>query len=128
MQTITISESPKHVNETVKIGVWLTDKRSSGKIAFLQLRDGTGFFQGILLKNQVTPEVWDMAKHELHQETSFWVTGEIHEELYPVFLIADWVIITFTDKFDGLNLDFVTKLRPRIFMNFTGYPERCFLV
>ena len=80
MQTITISESPKHVNETVKIGVWLTDKRSSGKIAFLQLRDGTGFFQGILLKNQVTPEVWDMAKHELHQETSFWVTGEIHED------------------------------------------------
>ena len=41
METITISEAPKHVGETVKIGVWLTDKRSSGKIAFLQLRDGT---------------------------------------------------------------------------------------
>ena len=50
METITISEVPKHVGETVKIGVWLTDKRSSGKIAFLQLRDGTGFFQGIIRK------------------------------------------------------------------------------
>ena len=53
METITISQAPEHVGETVKIGVWLTDKRSSGKIAFLQLRDGTGFFQGIIRKNDV---------------------------------------------------------------------------
>ncbi|HJA21679.1 asparagine--tRNA ligase [Limosilactobacillus panis] len=80
MKTITISESPKHVGETVKIGVWLTDKRSSGKIAFLQLRDGTGFFQGIIRKNDVSPETFDLAKHDLHQETSFYVTGEIAED------------------------------------------------
>ena len=49
MQTINIIDAPKHVNERVRIGVWLTDKRSSGKIAFLQLRDGTAFFQGVLL-------------------------------------------------------------------------------
>ena len=80
METITISEAPKHVGETVKIGVWLTDKRSSGKIAFLQLRDGTGFFQGIIRKNDVSEEKFDSAKHDLHQETSFWVTGEIAED------------------------------------------------
>ncbi len=39
---ITIQEAPKHVNEEVTIGGWLANKRSSGKIAFLQLRDGTG--------------------------------------------------------------------------------------
>lgn len=80
MQTINIIDAPKHVNERVKIGVWLTDKRSSGKIAFLQLRDGTAFFQGVLLKNKVTPEIFEMAKHDLHQEASFWVIGEIHED------------------------------------------------
>ena len=79
METITISQSPQHVGETVRIGVWLTDKRSSGKIAFLQLRDGTGFFQGIIRKNNVDEETFELAKHDLHQETSFYVTGEIAE-------------------------------------------------
>ncbi|KRM88113.1 asparagine--tRNA ligase [Lacticaseibacillus thailandensis] len=78
-EQITISEAPQHVNETVKIGVWLTDKRSSGKIAFLQLRDGTAFFQGVVRKNDVSEAVFLQAK-ELRQETSFWVTGEIHED------------------------------------------------
>ncbi len=32
----------KHVGETVTIGAWVNNKRSSGKIQFLQLRDGTG--------------------------------------------------------------------------------------
>lgn len=80
METITISQAPQHVGETVKIGVWLTDKRSSGKIAFLQLRDGTGFFQGIIRKNDIDEAKFDSAKHDLHQETSFWVTGEIAED------------------------------------------------
>lgn len=80
METITISQSPQHVGETVRIGVWLTDKRSSGKIAFLQLRDGTGFFQGIIRKNDVDEETFELAKHDLHQETSFYVTGEIAED------------------------------------------------
>ncbi|WKF84376.1 asparagine--tRNA ligase [Lacticaseibacillus pantheris] len=78
-EQITISEASQHVNETVKIGVWLTDKRSSGKIAFLQLRDGTAFFQGVVRKNDVSEEVFQQAK-ELRQETSFWVVGEIHED------------------------------------------------
>lgn len=76
---ISIIDSPKHVGETVRIGAWLTDKRSSGKISFLQLRDGTAFFQGVVVKNAVTEEVWNLAK-EMHQEASFWVTGEIHED------------------------------------------------
>lgn len=78
-QEIRIAEAKNHVNEEVKIGAWLTDKRSSGKIAFLQLRDGSAFFQGVVLKNQVTEEVFQTAK-ELRQETSMYITGEIHED------------------------------------------------
>ena len=48
MQTISIIDAKNHVDEKVKIGVWLTNKRSSGKIAFLQLRDGSAFFQGVV--------------------------------------------------------------------------------
>ncbi|WP_461218318.1 asparagine--tRNA ligase [Lapidilactobacillus salsurivasis] len=79
VQIIRIDEAKDHVDEEVKIGVWLTDKRSSGKIAFLQLRDGSAFFQGVIVKNNVAPEVFEAAK-EMHQETSFWVTGTIHQD------------------------------------------------
>jgi len=79
LETIRIIDSPKHVNETVRIGVWVTNKRSSGKIAFLQLRDGSGFFQGVVLKNSIGEEKFTEAK-ELRQETSLYVTGEIHED------------------------------------------------
>ncbi|WP_155287183.1 asparagine--tRNA ligase [Lacticaseibacillus zhaodongensis] len=78
-ERINIIDASKHVDEEVEIGVWLTDKRSSGKIAFLQLRDGTAFFQGVVLKNKVSEEVFQIAK-ELHQEASFIVTGTIHED------------------------------------------------
>lgn len=68
MQQINIIDAKNHVNEEVKIGVWLTDKRSSGKIAFLQLRDGTAFFQGVVVKNNVSAEVFEFAK-KMPQET-----------------------------------------------------------
>lgn len=79
MQQINIADAAQHVNEEVKIGVWLTDKRSSGKIAFLQLRDGTAYFQGVVSKNQVSDEVFELTK-KLRQETSFYVTGVIHQD------------------------------------------------
>lgn len=47
---ISIKDAPKYVDQEVKMHVWLTDKRSSGKIMFLQFRDGTAFFQAVLLK------------------------------------------------------------------------------
>ena len=59
--------------------VWLTDKRSSGKIIFLQLRDGTAFFQGVIRKNDVSEEVFEAAK-SLRQEASFYITGTVHED------------------------------------------------
>ena len=67
------------MGETVTIGAWVANKRSSGKIAFLQLRDGTAFFQGVVVKSEVPEEVFQTAKN-LHQETSVLVTGEIRED------------------------------------------------
>lgn len=79
IKEINIIDAGKHVNETVKIGVWLTDRRSSGKIVFLQLRDGTAFFQGVVVKNEVSEAVFELAK-SLKQESSCYVIGEIHED------------------------------------------------
>ncbi|NLM65930.1 MAG: asparagine--tRNA ligase, partial [Enterococcus sp.] len=79
MKQIQIIDAKNHVGETVKIGAWVANKRSSGKIAFLQLRDGTAYFQGIVVKNEVGEEIFQIAKN-LHQETSIMVTGEIRED------------------------------------------------
>jgi asparaginyl-tRNA synthetase len=77
--TTTIRDVAGHVGKTVRIGCWLTRKRSSGKIQFLQLRDGTGFIQGVAVKNEVDEATW-AAADKLTQESSLWVTGVVREE------------------------------------------------
>lgn len=84
MKKITIQETPDYVGQKVKIGCWVANKRSSGKIAFLQLRDGTGFFQGVVVKNNVSEEVFETAKN-VHQETSLWVIGTVQEDARSKF-------------------------------------------
>lgn len=74
-----IRQVSQHVGETVTIGGWINNKRSSGKIQFLQLRDGTGYIQGVVVKSEVPEQVWDDAK-SLTQESSLYVTGIIREE------------------------------------------------
>lgn len=78
-ELISIKDSPKYVGQEVRMHVWLTDKRSSGKISFLQLRDGTAFFQGVIRKNNVSSEVFETAKN-LRQEASFYLKGTIDED------------------------------------------------
>ncbi|RXT13960.1 asparagine--tRNA ligase [Ammoniphilus sp. CFH 90114] len=75
----TISQLGRFEGQEIRIGVWLYNKRSSGKIQFLQLRDGSGFVQGVLVKAEATPEVWERAK-ELTQESSLYVTGIVRAE------------------------------------------------
>ncbi|MBD1381669.1 asparagine--tRNA ligase [Metabacillus arenae] len=75
----TISQVSQYVGQEVTIGAWLAGKRSSGKIAFLQLRDGTGFIQGVVVKAEVEEEVFKKAK-SITQETSLYVTGIIRED------------------------------------------------
>jgi asparaginyl-tRNA synthetase len=75
----TIAKLNEYIGEEVKLGVWMYNKRSSGKIQFLQLRDGTGTVQGVLLKNQVESTVWDAAK-QLTQESSLYVLGKVRQD------------------------------------------------
>ena len=81
---IKIIDAKNFVGKTVTIGAWLRQKRGSGKIAFLQLRDGTAFFQGVVAKADMSEEVFETAK-SLKQETSIYVTGEIHEDARSSF-------------------------------------------
>ncbi|MCK2157008.1 asparagine--tRNA ligase [Exiguobacterium sp. 17-1] len=74
-----IRDVEKHVGEEITIGCWLANKRSSGKIAFLQLRDGSGFMQGVVVKETVGEDLFKTAKG-LTQETSMWVTGVIKSD------------------------------------------------
>ena len=84
MKKITIAEMAKYNGQTVKLGAWIANKRSSGKIAFLQLRDGSGFVQGVVVKAEVSDEIFATAK-ALTQETSLYVIGEVKEDERSAF-------------------------------------------
>ncbi|WP_420828521.1 asparagine--tRNA ligase [Jeotgalibaca caeni] len=74
-----MKQAKDYVGKEVRIGAWVTNKRSSGKIAFIQLRDGDYYFQGIVVKNDVGEEVFQIAK-SLTQETSIFVDGVVQED------------------------------------------------
>lgn len=84
MKKITIAEMANYNGQTIKLGAWISNKRSSGKIAFLQLRDGSGFVQGVVVKAEVGDELFATAK-ALTQETSVYVTGEVKEDTRSSF-------------------------------------------
>src|SRR3954467_10522496 len=74
MAHVYIEDIGKHEGEEVTIKGWLHNRRSSGKIHFLILRDGTGFIQAVMSKAAVGDELFKSADH-LSQETSIVVTG-----------------------------------------------------
>jgi asparaginyl-tRNA synthetase len=69
-----IEDIGKHEGEEVTIKGWLHNRRSSGKIHFLIVRDGSGFIQAVMSKAAVGDEMFKTADH-LSQETSIIVTG-----------------------------------------------------
>ncbi|MEK4200480.1 asparagine--tRNA ligase [Cytobacillus sp. FSL K6-0265] len=79
MNKTTIAETYKYVDQEVKIGAWIANKRSSGKIAFLQLRDGSGFIQGVVVKADVSEEIFKVAK-SVTQESSVFVVGKVQKD------------------------------------------------
>src|SRR5438034_1336192 len=78
MPLVYINEISKFQGQEVTVKGWLYNIRSSGKIIFAILRDGTGLLQTIVLKNAVSPEVFERAK-ELTQESSLEVTGTVRK-------------------------------------------------
>ena len=77
-QHATIERLQDFVGQTVTLRGWLNGSRSSGKLIFLQLRDGSGFAQCVVFKGDVSPELFELAKH-LPQETSLVLTGTVRE-------------------------------------------------
>ena len=77
--TTYIKDLKNYVGEEVTLKGWLFNKRSSGKVKFLILRDGTGYLQCIVFKGNVSEEVFETA-NGLTQESSFEVTGTVKAE------------------------------------------------
>ena len=74
-----IQDIARHVGEQVTIRGWLANRRSSGKIHFLQVRDGSGFIQAVMSKAAVGDELFRRADH-LSQETALSVTGTVRAD------------------------------------------------
>ena len=75
----TIAQIGRHDGQTVTIRGWLYNKRESGKLLFPIFRDGAGLIQGVVAKNQVSPEVFDTVKN-LTDESSVIVTGKVRAD------------------------------------------------
>ncbi len=75
----TIRDIARHDGQEVTVSGWLYNMRSSGKLHFLQVRDGTGVMQCVVFKGNVTPEVFEAAG-ALRQESSLSVTGTIKKD------------------------------------------------
>jgi asparaginyl-tRNA synthetase len=74
-----IKELPSLVGRTVQVRGWVTTTRSSGKIGFAELRDGTGRLQCVFVKKEMDEAAW-VALGELTLETSISVKGEVRED------------------------------------------------
>jgi asparaginyl-tRNA synthetase len=74
-----IEALPGIVGQSVRVCGWVMTTRPSGKIAFVSLRDGTGYLQVVLSKKEVPEGVWEMLP-QLTQETSIEVTGTVRTD------------------------------------------------
>jgi asparaginyl-tRNA synthetase len=79
MERMTIDRIAEFDGTEVLLDGWLYAKRSSGRIHFLQVRDGTGIVQCILVKNAVTPEEFAAADH-CPQESSVEIVGSVRRD------------------------------------------------
>ncbi len=74
MTVTTISRIGELVGEEVELRGWLYNYRSSGRIVFLLIRDGSGTIQAVAAQNDVPDQVWERLE-ELTQESAVIVRG-----------------------------------------------------
>ncbi|MYE33456.1 MAG: asparagine--tRNA ligase, partial [Gemmatimonadales bacterium] len=77
--TVTIRELPARIGDEVRLRGWVRRLRSSGKISFLVLRDGTDEIQCVFVRNEVPPEVWEPLTTVGH-EACVAVTGVVRSD------------------------------------------------
>ena len=78
MQREYVEDLSKMIGQEITLRGWLSNKRSSGKIKFLILRDGTGLCQCVVMKNAVDETSYALAD-ELTQESTFAITGKVQD-------------------------------------------------
>ncbi len=76
MQPTFISNIAHHNGKKVRLQGWVFNKRFSGKIGFLQFRDGSGFIQGVISQKEVTEDIWDLA-NKITLESSAIIDGTV---------------------------------------------------
>ncbi|MEO8577584.1 MAG: asparagine--tRNA ligase [Gemmatimonadales bacterium] len=76
---VRIAELEPHAGKTVRVRGWVTHLRSSGKVAFIVMRDGSGVLQCVLVKSSLPAEAWERFAG-LTQETTIEVTGEVRPD------------------------------------------------
>lgn len=76
IETILIKQLKNAVGKKVTIKGWVYNFRSSGKIAFWQIRDGSGFCQAVLSADVLDNKLWEKAQ-KVSLESSVWLSGEI---------------------------------------------------
>ncbi len=74
-----IEDVDQHDGKEITLRGWLYNKRSSGKLHFLQVRDGTGIIQCVVFKKEVDSEVFELATH-LTQESSIVLRGTVRAD------------------------------------------------
>lgn len=79
MTVTSIDRIDQYDGQTVTLRGWLYNKRESGKLAFLILRDGTGFIQCVAFKKEVDEATWEACKG-LTQESSVMITGTVRKD------------------------------------------------
>ena len=79
MKTVRIEEFGAHVGEPVRVFGWIHNKRSSGKLQFVILRDGSGYAQAVVSKKAIAPEAWD-ALEAAGQESSVEIEGAVRAD------------------------------------------------
>jgi asparaginyl-tRNA synthetase len=79
MEYVRIIDIGQSEGQEVELKGWLYNKRSSGKLHFLQLRDGSGIIQCVVFKGEVAPEVFELCNH-IPQESSVVVRGEVRKD------------------------------------------------
>ena len=79
MAQVYINQLSQHVGAEVTLRGWLYNLRSSGKLLFPQLRDGTGIVQCVVFKKSVAPELWE-ALNGLGQESALEIRGTVRAD------------------------------------------------
>jgi asparaginyl-tRNA synthetase len=74
-----IDKAAEYVGQSETINGWVYNSRSSGKVTFVLVRDGSGIMQCVIVKSDVEEAMYETARH-LTQETSISVTGIISAE------------------------------------------------